>query len=150
MTNVNNLENKIPDATVLIHINQYNTDKQNLEKKWRHCLKMYQIQVENFWEVENKIPDHGKYITTTEFYKLTAENFSAILKQADLVNKTDFDNKLISFNRKITSNKTKYLEVQKKQNSLTTKNYIFFLGRIYSTSNDGLQMCLFINQPFIC
>ena len=30
---VNNLENKIPDATSLIHINQYNTNKQNLEKK---------------------------------------------------------------------------------------------------------------------
>ena len=32
-TKVNNLENKIPDATTLIHINQYKTDKQNLEKK---------------------------------------------------------------------------------------------------------------------
>ena len=32
-TKVNNLEKKIPDATTLIHINQYNTDKQNLEKK---------------------------------------------------------------------------------------------------------------------
>ena len=31
-TNVNNLDNKIVDATTLIHINQYNTDKQNLEK----------------------------------------------------------------------------------------------------------------------
>ena len=30
--NVNNLINKIVDATNLIHINQYNTDKQNLEK----------------------------------------------------------------------------------------------------------------------
>ena len=30
---VNNLDKKIPDATILIHINQYNTDKQNLEKK---------------------------------------------------------------------------------------------------------------------
>ena len=30
---VNNLDKKIPDATTLIHINQYNTDKQNLEKK---------------------------------------------------------------------------------------------------------------------
>ena len=28
---VNNLEKKIPSATTLIHINQYNTDKQNLE-----------------------------------------------------------------------------------------------------------------------
>ena len=35
-TKVNNLEKKIPDATTLIHINQYNTDKQNIEKKnWR-------------------------------------------------------------------------------------------------------------------
>ena len=32
-TKVNNLEKKIPDATTLIHINQYNTDKQKLEKK---------------------------------------------------------------------------------------------------------------------
>ena len=34
---VNNLENKIPDATSLIHINQYNTNKQNLEKKNQIC-----------------------------------------------------------------------------------------------------------------
>ena len=35
-TKVNNLEKKIPDATTLIHINQYNTDKQNLEKKVKY------------------------------------------------------------------------------------------------------------------
>ena len=34
-TKGNNLEKKIPDATTLIHINQNNTDKQNLEKKIR-------------------------------------------------------------------------------------------------------------------
>ena len=73
-------------------------------------------------EVDNKIPDHAKYITTQEFSKLHAENFAARLKQVNLVNKTDFDNKIISFNRKITSNKTKYLEVQKKLNSLTSQN----------------------------
>ena len=32
-TKVNTLEKQIPDATTLIYINQYNTDKQNLEKK---------------------------------------------------------------------------------------------------------------------
>ena len=37
--------------------------------------------------------------------------------QANLEAKTDFDKELTSFNRKITSNKTKYLEVQKKLNS---------------------------------
>ena len=35
-TIVNSLEKKIIDATTLIHINQYNTDKQILNKKnWR-------------------------------------------------------------------------------------------------------------------
>ena len=29
-TKANSLEKKIPDATTIIHINQYNTDKQNL------------------------------------------------------------------------------------------------------------------------
>ena len=37
-------------------------------------------------EVENPIPDNSKYITTQQSYKLTAENFAARLKQADLVN----------------------------------------------------------------
>ena len=44
-------------------------------------------------------------ITTQEFNKLTVENFAAKLKQADIVNKTNFDNKIPSFNRRITSNK---------------------------------------------
>ena len=30
-TKVNNIERNIPDVTTLIHINGYNTDKQNLE-----------------------------------------------------------------------------------------------------------------------
>ena len=60
--------------------------------------------------------------------------------------KTDFDNKLRSFNRKITSNKTKQLEVQKKLNSLITKDYTIFLGRIYFTCNDGSQNMV-VYQP---
>ena len=67
-------------------------------------------------EVENKVPNHGKNIATLEFNKLTAEGFAARLKQADLVNKTDFHNKLTSFNRQVTSNRTKHLEVQTKLN----------------------------------
>ena len=73
-------------------------------------------------EFKNKIPDNSICVTTQEFNKLTAENFAAKLKQADLVNKTDFDKKLTSFNRQITSNKAKHLEVQKKLNSLITKD----------------------------
>ena len=38
-TKVNSLEKKIPDATILILINQYNTNKQNLEKKLEMLIK---------------------------------------------------------------------------------------------------------------
>ena len=65
-------------------------------------------------EVENKTPDHAKNMITQECVKLTAENFKEILKQANLVSKTDFDNKLTSFNRKTISNKANYLDVQNK------------------------------------
>ena len=43
-------------------------------------------------EVDNTIPDNSKYNTTQNDNKLTAEHFEARLKQADFVNKTQFDN----------------------------------------------------------
>ena len=97
------------------------------------------------WGLEYKISDHVKYITTPEFNKSTADNFAARLKQTNLVSQTDFDNKIISFNRNITSNKTKYLEV-KKLNGLTTKEWNSFFGRMYFTSTDGSQNT-FLYQP---
>ena len=112
-TKVNNLEKKIPDGATLIQINQYNTDKQNLEKKIGDVdkkipdtLATTTVLNTKISEVENKIPDHAKYITNQEFNKLIAESLPTRLKQANLVSKTDFDNKVISFNRKITTNKT--------------------------------------------
>ena len=95
-TKISEVENKIPDTSSLV-------TRTVLNKK--------------ISDVENKILDHAKYITTQEFNELNAENFAARLKQANLVRKTNFDNELISFNRKITSNKAKYLEGQKKSNS---------------------------------
>ena len=44
-TFVNSLEKKSPDRTTLIHINQYNADKQNLEKKLEMLIKKYHIRV---------------------------------------------------------------------------------------------------------
>ena len=85
-------------------------------------------------------------ITTLEFNKLTAENFAARFKQVNLLSKADFGNKIIIFNKRIISNKTKHLEVQKKLNSLITKYYKFFLDRIYFTSNDGSQNTFFITH----
>ena len=34
-TKISSLEKRIPDTIKLIHINQHNTDKQNLHKNWR-------------------------------------------------------------------------------------------------------------------
>ena len=64
----------------------------------------------------------------------------------DLVNKTDFDNKLTSFNKLIASNKTKHLKVQKEINSVITKDYNFSLGRINFINNNGSQNT-FVYQP---
>ena len=61
------------------------------------------------------------------------------------MNKTDFCNKLTSLNGKITSNKTKHLEVQKKLDSLRTKDYMFLSGRIYFTSTFSKHICLLTN-----
>ena len=91
---------------------------------------------------------NSKYISSEEFSKLTVGNVKARLKEDDLVNKTDFDNKLTSFNWRITSNKTKHSEVQKELNDLITKGYNFFLGKIYSTSIDGSQNT-FVYQPAV-
>ena len=46
-------------------------------------------------KLRRKLSIKGKYIVTHEFNALTPDNFTASLKQTDLVNKTDFDNKLI-------------------------------------------------------
>ena len=63
-----------------------------------------------------------------------------------MLSQTDFDNKLTSFNRRIPSNKTKHLEVQKKLNSITRKDCNFFWGGSYFASNDGSQNT-FAYQP---
>ena len=82
------VENKVPNISSLVKKTDYNT---------------------KVTEIKNRLIDHnrGKYITTPEFNRLTAENFAARLKQANLVTKTDFDDELKSLNQKINSNKTK-------------------------------------------
>ena len=75
-------------------------------------------------EIEKKITDRdhsNKYITTLGFDKLTSENFAARLVQAKLVSKndivdsvkkTDLDDKLKNLNKKVTSNKTRHIEIK--------------------------------------
>ena len=71
-----------------------------------------------------------KYITTQEFNRLSADNFIARLKQGNLaskndianfIKKADFDNKLLSFNKSINSNKTKHALVENELNELSKK-----------------------------
>ena len=53
--------------------------------------------------------------------------------------KTDFDKKIVSFNRKVTLNKTKHLEVQKKISGLMTNDYNFSIDKMHFISNNGFQ-----------
>ena len=49
--------------------------------------------------------------------------FNARLIQANLVTRADFDNKLASLNRKIVSNITKYITIEKKLSCFRGKNH---------------------------
>ena len=77
-------ENKIPNISSLVKKTDYNT---------------------KITEIEKKLTDHNhdKYITTPEFNTLAADAFNARLAQANYVTRTDFDAKLSSLNRKITT-----------------------------------------------
>ena len=79
-------------------------------------------------EIESKFNNynHEKYITTSEFIKLTTENFKTRLAQADLVTKADFDDKLKNLNKKITSKKTKHFLVKNELKNLKTFDSSYF------------------------
>ena len=85
-------------------------------------------------EIEKKITDHNhdKYITTPEFNKLTSGNFAARLAKANLVTKTNFDDKLMNLNKKINSNE---------KNIYQLKINLQFRGKSHF-ENDGTQNCL--------
>ena len=72
-------------------------------------------------KILKKIPNRDKYITADEFNKLKKETFPERLKQAnlarntgiaDFVKETNFDERLININEKVTSNKTKHVEAK--------------------------------------
>ena len=88
----------------------YDADKTKLENKIPNISKLATKAALN--AIENKIPDvsnlvkksdygtkikdiENKYITTTEFNKLASDAVNARIVQANLVKKTDFDNKII-------------------------------------------------------
>ena len=102
-------------------------------------------------EIEKKITDHShdKYITTPEFNKITAENFAVKLAQANFVTKTDFDDKLKNLNKKITSNKIKYVFVENELKKIETFDSVYFRG-ISHFDNDGTQNYLAFQTAYRC
>ena len=158
-TKVNNLEKNIFDATTLIRINQYSIIAQinkSQTKILEMLIKKYLIQildlvattvlntkvseVENkipntsnlvpttvlntkISEVENKISNNSKYITTQEFNKVMVENF---------------DNKLTSFNRQITSKKNKAFRSSKETKQSNNKR--LFFSKVFHLALDALKL----------
>ena len=82
-------------------------------------------------EIENKLNNHNhdKDIDTQEFDKLAADVFNARIAQANLIAKADFDAKLLSLNKKITSNKAKHLLVENELNKLKNFDLSYFIGK---------------------
>ena len=120
------VENKVPNISSLVKKTDYNT---------------------KITEIENRLIDHnrGKYITTPEFNRLTAENFAARLKQANLVTKTDFDDKLKSLNQKSNPDKTEHLLVENELRKLKTLDSSYFRGRNGFEDDDTQNYLVF--QP---
>ena len=94
---------------------------------------------------KKKLADHkhDKYVTTPEFNKLTVENFAARLAQANLITKTDFDTKLSSLNRKITSNETKDLLIENEMKKLKTLDLSYFIGKSHFDENGAQNYLIF-------
>ena len=78
--------------------------------------------------------DQSLVFSCIKFNKLTSENFAARLAQSNFVSKydvaalvkeTDFHDKLKNLDKKVTSNKTKHAEANKKIIDLTKHIKIF-------------------------
>ena len=133
-TDKSELENKIPDTSGLVKKTDYNTKITDIEGKIPDvsglATKTALTTVENkiptvsslvkktdyntkITEIENKRNNHNhnKYITASEFNTLAADVFNARSLQANLVTKTDFDAKLSSLNKRVTTNKTHLLKM---------------------------------------
>ena len=118
------LENKIPDISnlatkiALTTVENKIPDVSDLVKKIYYNTKVT--------EIEKKLTDYndGKYIDTSEFNKLAADVFNSRIAQANLITKTDFDSKLSSLNRKITTNKTEHLLVENELDKLKLFDFI--------------------------
>ena len=120
------VENKIPNVSGLVKKTDFHTKITEIEKKLTGH-------------------NHDKYITTPQFNTLAASVFNARLAQASLITKADFDVKLSSLNRNITSSKSKHLLVENELKNLKTFDSSYFIGKS-DFKDDGRQNYL-VFQP---
>ena len=92
---INKVKNEIPGITNLVTNASFNA-KINEVKNEIPTITNLATTTTTALTAENKLPDHSNYITTSEFNKLTAETFTARLKQANLVTKGDFEISMIN------------------------------------------------------
>ena len=146
-TKVNNFENKIRDATTLIHINQYNTDKQNLEKTVGDVdekipdvsgLVITTVLNAKIGEVENKLPDTGGLMTTTVLDTKTGDVYNKVPDVSGLINKIVHNAKTSDIEKKyfttLNYNKftTEILDAKMKEKRLLDK---FNISNLVKKSN---------------
>ena len=74
--------------------------------------------------------NHDKYITTPEFNRFLTEVFDEILKQGNLVTKTDLDDKLKTQIKTNDLNKTKHLLVENEFKKLQTYDSIILEAKV--------------------
>ena len=102
----------------------------------------------NISEIENKITtdhDHDKYITTHEFNKVTAENFTLRLAQANLASKSDIAN----FVKKTDLNNNELNEISKKVKAVPKKGLAKDLINKISILNGAIYYSSGIFQNYL-
>ena len=125
-TKLTELEDKIPDVsslaskTALSAVENKIPSVSSLVKKTDHDIKLVKFK-RNFLII---------IMTSTLLLQslILASVFNARLAQANLITKPDFDVKLSSLNRKITSNKTKHLLVENELIKLKTFDLSYFIA----------------------
>ena len=73
---IRNIEDKVPDINNLASNNTLNSKIIEVKKKIPSITNLATTTTA-LTAVENKILDHSKYINTSEFNKLTIENFTS-------------------------------------------------------------------------
>ena len=142
---ITEIDGKIPDVTnlatktALTTVENKISSVSSLVKKTGYSTKIT--------EIENKLNNHnhGKYITTPEFNTLAADVFNARLARPNLVTKTDFEVKLSSLHKRVTTNKTKHLLAENELKKLKTFDLSYFIGKNHF-EEDGTQNYL-VFQP---